>query len=733
MEWELSTGDFLSSLNNINKVTEGLKAFNYQIAPWTSNDFWFNIRNIEFSEIYFREITNGFNACYAQLVDKKTTPEKIKSLKKMMNSYLLTIAHLLVSYGREFQEQSWSSIFEQTESTEDTILYSVYLAIIKPALQMKPMSLQEIIPNIVCFYNIPLAAYSIPLFYFSALHRFINHDVYGAFFTVYTCLQLSFDNQPSHEAKLLLFHLLKYVMSTFPGLDTSKLPNAVTQFQEYLGCQYPISTLSVELTKKIEDEIAYPGAAYFNTLNWVIDMVQEINYIPLVFDQGDKFFINTMYSELPSTSLQSSIISFVKYFVKAYFKSSKILTSEQCIEFYTQLQLKSTVLAKLKEKYGLTQDITPDPSKRSMTLYPPFVPIKPIKLQVTFEPSGNYVTKTSESYHYYASPVGAVFELSVLKPLDDILKNRLPDTFYCKICLCGDDYFLSSFLNAYCSCIRPGSQLLNILDFVIYLVPIDIAENTRIHNNGIISKFISSFDPVYKRFVSHLFRITHSILPKMDEDSQLKIPLIESNDDQFDSHLYFTDPSPNNLFQFGLQHYLINARNIVDVNVWKCELELTDPDPHYIMIVPFITTIFIGSTNVITNDFEKNATGKTRNINITYKSPNGKEEKKTNLKTTSISIANIDLNCGVTSMDEYLLLQLTKNNTVDMETLNNVHQALVTSVELEMAKGETFKAMIDMHTYQNIKKIRIARMENPHRKNENMKLHFASFVPYHEV
>lgn len=707
-----------ASLESVyHKIMECLKQNNYTVSPWSSRDFWLAVRDKYFSKIFFSDLIQRLEN---DIGDKKNSTPSNKAVK----SIIFTIGLLTVSFGRPFDQNYWGNLYALIGGLSDEKIGVEYLKEIQGNLENEPLGLQEIIPRISSNYKTGQLRYSLPLYNLAILNIFIHNDILGSRFTAYTCAQLVFDDEKETNSLLILFHLINYIMVTFPTLDISKLNKFVELFLNLIGSEYPISYLAEIFGKKIEQEIKFKTNAYFHALKDALESVNSVGYIPLLFDQCNKFFPNIMYCDMPTDSLYTSVVKYVRYLVRDVFNSSKNLSIEECFEIFTNLDTEVDI-EQMKAKFQNQED-TKDNGPINGQLQPFIFPTKLIKLNVDFKPNQSFTTDFEDNKMLYNSPTNALIYSSLLKLYAEAHKDS-DDIAEEKICICGNDNFVSSFLNAliYANTIDP--ILSKNVKFILYFIHTKFESKNQ---KSYISDFLSEIDPVYDRFVSHLYNTTSLILPTLNEDSKFSLPFIQTKNEQFDNHIYFSDPSPDHLFMFGIQHYLNFAKYNVIVKVWKCEIELIDSEN--IMVIPFITSLLFGSqfTNKYTYELENDIPSKVKIANITYNVLQNEESqvKLISKKVSSFSLNNYDKVTGVKPTDDYLLFQRVKKAIpLDGSERSNIIQTIVSSFEFELLKNEPFKVMIDNNVYSNVKKIKVSKMLDP--SNKNIDLRFATFLP----
>ena len=269
-----------------------------------------------------------------------------------------------------------------------------------------------------------------------------------------------------------------------------------------------------------------------------------------------------------------------------------------------------------------------------------------------------------------------------------------------------------------------------------------------------IASFLGRIDPVYHRFVENIFKVCTKMAPKADDNlsnSDNFVSILERNTNSknsphiaFDNHTWFSDPSPYNMFQFCLHHFLMFGRSSQLINVWKCQIRLENGKD---IIVPWVSSVHVGEefSKTVTNnpppnlkcsseisgvEFKKhyddsNSSNDDKSVNNTFK------EKKTKWK--SISIWNIESELSLRPTDPYIIAEWTKENLpfkpgeTRVTYANKIISKVVTQIDFKVKLNKTFMIMIDQKIYGPINYFAISPLKDPYNNDEQLQMRFATF------
>ena len=342
----------------------------------------------------------------------------------------------------------------------------------------------------------------------------------------------------------------------------------------------PVSDMASHMRMMLKKSIKYPGYIYFSILSEFAEANPAFDgKCHLIFNSTDKYLMNYLYSANPdNTSYGLSIMNFVKFFIAFYFKANPPESSTDLISIIQNLQMNEKCLGKLAKQFKL--DESPNHETKHPWLSLPSYRLLPIRLSLNCELSTKLTTSFNQKQDLFCTPSGLIFSNQLFKPLVKYLESH-PDEIYYenKILIVGDDFVLSHFLISLVSAIQENLSLSNV-SFTIYFVP---------SGNSRVADFISLNDPAYRKFIYPLYNIVNNILPKFDENSNVSFSFCNHLDHlQYDNdNVWFKDPSPSHLFQFGIQYYLHFAKNVCNINIWKCSLHFETKH----LVVPLFTNI----------------------------------------------------------------------------------------------------------------------------------------------
>ena len=697
-----------------------LVAAQLTVPPWIASDFWLNVRTQAFADQYMLVLLQFLEKDLKPVERRRTVIEKAGN-PALQRSAILAALHLTVTYRRPFPPDVWQS---QIDSIFETSPDNPVFTVLREYLHSPPFLVQDVVQPVITEYSEKILADAMPLFGLVSLMRLVRSDSV-ALYTTYKAFELIAVWQKTRESVFMLVHLLKIVMSAFPGLEAGQLLALKNRLLENLSMIEPISSMVAQTAQQIENELSYCGMSYYETLKNVLEFSPAMGgVVPMLFDQSYRLLPNFLYSNtVVVDSLQVSVVKWVRYFVRTHFRCSKELSLEDCLEFFEKITFRKKNEATLIEKYGLKADIEGE-IEMAGQLVPPVVPLLPIKFPVNMDLDVSMLEPFIGNEQFFRVPSKAVFTVSIMEPITNyIQQNKDVAMIDQRIVLAGNDFFISTALMALMSASVQKPEIQEVTSFTFFILPLSL------EREGSIAKYIASRDKVYSYFVHMLYDITSSIAPTFDESSQVAFKALPEDKTEYETHPWFSDPSPMNVFRFGVQHFLLFARNYVDIFIWKVVLVLDTPEKPSV-VVPLIGSLHIGNLlcNATTGTFTTDIT-KARSFNITTTDCHDVVQDTACHKITSIALWNCDEDTGMRPTDGWLLMEKTtsSNPVRRQEELPNLYRELVHGVVIEEAQKQPFIAMIDQRTYKSILKMTVTYMPDLNDSGEWMKMRLATF------
>ncbi|KAH0787596.1 hypothetical protein GPJ56_008477 [Histomonas meleagridis] len=332
------------------------------------------------------------------------------------------------------------------------------------------------------------------------------------------------------------------------------------------------------MQKHIAKLLKYPRYLYLQMLSDFSHTNEAFDTkVHLIFPASTNYLPNLLYLDYPSNStFQKSLLDFARTFITTYYKvpAPDVPT---LISFLQSLKLDEKRLSQLSEQFSFTPN--PDfsaPTDTSRLLLPTYK-LVPIRLSFNFTATPDLNVPFLNGLYFFTSTSDMILSNSIFKQLSTYLTSISDDLFYeQKLVIIGDDYVLSKFILSLISLIQQ-TPILNNASYTIFFIP---------DKPSRIADFISKKDEVYKRFISQLFNLISNLLPTFNEMSNTTFPILEHTDHlNYENNLWFNDPTPSHMLQFGIQHYLHFAKEICNINIWQCNLKYDEK----CIVVPFIT------------------------------------------------------------------------------------------------------------------------------------------------
>ena len=705
----------------------------YSIAPWTESDFWYNIRNQKFSEIIFLEMI----ALAEQNLKKISSNFSINKLPQPLAALLTTIIHLCVTYRRTFPKEIWSLTIDSMREKEVTyvndILVYILQFLMKNSEAETPQNMfSDTLKQIVKNYPNELLRYSLPLFSFVSLIKQLynitknNIGNQSDKSIVYSSFQDLFSNISEKKTRIIILHLLKLVLTFFPGIDLEGVPEIDDYLKSFVSIEDPISTMAVDIRRDLSWEIEMPGAFTFHLLKKICKMT-EVGDIPLFFNPDASYLANRFTSPLQNKSLDENIIDFVRFFMKTTLNYYDEISPEKCFDIFSKMS--KHFKKKFENEYPRQES-----HQETHLYFEPFtVPVKYIRFLTKFDADSSNLFQIDKNKFMFYIQSKLSFK-NIIDPIQAYLENNQLNFYEQNIVITGNDFLISCVLKSMIlSLINDNNDFNQKVSFKFFFVP---TEESR------ISSFISKNDPIYNIFVAYLYETISNLYPSLNELSPVYMSLIENSDNNYNSNnTWLADPSPSNILRIGIQHFLLFGNNSISVPVWRCAARIKDEksDEFKTVIIPFMFYFNAGAStsHKLTRKRSTRASDdfslKPKQIKISYipfsLSNEQNETIKINEKISSISLFNHEGSSKPDLTDGTLLFQLLRSPG----KTENILQDSIVRFEMKIHKSELFSAIIDDSEYKNIKRLIIDPFPPLNSSDKCFKMRFATFSPLYRT
>ena len=631
--------DFLNEIKDIHITRElydsysdfftKLEKNNFTMCSWMLQTFWENTRDPIFRIAFLKRTFDFCNKLFEE--NKKPNEIPYRYLNLLLTIFLLTISYKFdndsnqinlsqndspkeeninaigdalihhESLSRYFQ--SWFSLATVHTNSFFPELFNAIRSKFKTVEIQGTLFYQKALYFIIDQQNIPIIDYSIPLFATYIMFSYLKRNPVEVEDFTKTLIELLSSSLNLRNLKILL-HIIYLSLIFFPGTIKSELADAITPF---LGKSGFVSLACAEIGSCIQKEKHYPGYTYYLKMNEIsnINLAFSGN-IPTFLVSSSNFSDLYLFDNYPESSLPMSIVSFSRFYLKAKYQYEKELSISELLQFSSKLEFSSensSEVAKMfkipykernKSKISDESDQKPKKSsgeskhrsKKTIDLNSIEFPTQPfIKYQIqrlTLDPDINSakIDKYQDILSIYITNISFIFQIKIFKIIENYIKTSNSHHLQeYHILLIGDDILIGNVLLSYVKSQITMKDCFSKVSLIFHIIPDDDTKSNQ------IADFISSFDPLYQLFVRHLYPITCSISPTINQDSKLDdIPQIldlgpnEENYDKkrYNNTIWFGNPTPINIFNFGIQHYVQFAKNSVDVMVWKCVIYYRD-------------------------------------------------------------------------------------------------------------------------------------------------------------
>jgi hypothetical protein len=327
----------------------------------------------------------------------------------------------------------------------------------------------------------------------------------------------------------------------------------------------PVSRMVADVGLLLETEARFSGISYFRSLQYLGD--SGLGSVPLFFDPEARYFPELMYSKRTyEDSPEFSLVKWVQYYIQTHFRSSQELSPEWAIEFAKRIEFGGGDETAFVEEFHL--DSTDD---RLMIerLVPPVIPVTLVKFPIASDLLPNATAMDPDTNQYlFATPTRAVFRSAILPRLEKFFaENPDEDLLKFPIMAIGTDFFLGNILLAFLLMRQDDSPAFAKTVFNFYVFP----PSSKFDSLG---EYIAGEDPIYHMLVKHVFLASVKTAPVMEENSPLSFGTLDCENRLYEGNLWLSNPSPSSVLQWSIQHYLMFAREILPVRVWKCVMSV---------------------------------------------------------------------------------------------------------------------------------------------------------------
>jgi hypothetical protein len=225
---------------------------------------------------------------------------------------------------------------------------------------------------------------------------------------------------------------------------------------------------------------------------------------------------------------------------------------------------------------------------------PPVFQFVPTRLALS-APLNTAQVIQSDPDDYFATPVMDVLNNELFNPLKchvamTAQTDRLGDEhellMFQPVLITGDDVLISHILTSYIISYK-RDPMVHRLAFTWYVIP------TSADASNEIASHLGSVDPIYHKFVEKAFLCARQIGPLYSDGTIVELDSIVGDSPITSTNPWLADPSPSNLFQFSLHHYLTFAQSATLISVWKCVLKFAD---RTFIAVPWIISVRVGDS-----------------------------------------------------------------------------------------------------------------------------------------
>jgi len=696
----------------------------YSLAPGLSSGFWNNMRCTQFIRTVFIYIL--------ERISKDSVKPKGKDnyiFPAHLENCLLTLINIVFSDKYTVAEAAWKPLFESFFMFRDANLSQVVLKL-QTNLEGCLTSFKTHLDDIVVDHKNRILNDAIPIHVFMYIIRYLHNNP-KALNLFYAGMKSRLEIVNSISESIIMLHLLNVIATLFPGFSKYYMSLVLPSISNYLAKPAPVSDIAQNVGHNIEKELNYSGYMYYSHLYSLCSTNMAFDgAIPTLFDQKSTSFTNFLFSRFSKfNSVQSCLVNYAQYMVKNQLRSSKEITQDRAISILNGLTFDEEGMQSIKAKYKLKDDIplgeTIDPSP----MVPAILPLRLCRLSFAFQPNPAMLTEIEGGKYLFTSPMQMILDKAFLSQIKERIVELNDQTSIVKqpVIIAGDDYVISNILQGLYSAFLGSPRDFSRIAFKFFLIPI----NRESVNE--VSRFIGKNDPVYRLFMENSFDLVSSIGPTHNEESMVSFPTIVEKESKYDHNIWFTDPSPTNIFQFSIQHYVQFANHTMGVNVWVCEM-IFEADPTKKVIMPWITSVHIGNQFCGPTLVPSPKLSTKVLPTLTVKEVMNKEETFEKCKLRSLSIWNIGSEMNLKPSDQWLIAEWTPEKFALKDEkrskfANKITSKLITELTFSACeKKPSFKCLIDQREFGPLRQLKIYKLMDPTNPGIQLSLNFASFM-----
>ena len=698
----------------------------FSIAPGLSGSYWLDMRSPKFASIALHQM---FKYLVKEIEDSKIKEQY--TVTETARTLIYAIINIAITYGTEIKTDDTQKYIDTLFKFSIVEVSSIFLKV--QNLLTQNITFRNMLDLIITDQKNKVLNEILPPLFLEKLLRFLYFSTVEEAQPFFNDIRGRLDASNTASESIILLHILELIISLFPGKFVSYYESLLPLLISYLAKPMPISEMARNIGLELEREKKYPASAYYSRLLDICSKNMAFDgTIPVLFDMKCSSFTNYIYSRATRfNNIQSSMISFIQFFIKNTIRSNKNLSVEKLISIVNSINFDDESIEAIKTKYKLKEDIPAD-EKIEPNLLPPLFQPKMCRLSLSFPINMALLSPLGDDKFMFVSPMQTILEKEFIKGVNDRAKELDDETSIVNqpVVLAGDDFLITNILQGLVSSKIANPEGLSRAVFTFYLIPIDPKSVNE------VASALSRADPLYNNFIKTALTSATQTGPSFNEESQADFPPILEKKPLFAHNTWFSDPSPPNTVQFAIQHYLLFAHHSISVNVWACELNL-ESDPTKTVLVPFVTSchigeIFAGKTLVKPTEIP----GKTI-MNLTVQEVMQERETFEKQKIRSLSVWNVGGEMNVKPTDGWFYVEWTKDKFVINEEnqrakfSSKITSKLVTEINLECAeKTPSFNAVIDQRMYGPLRSIKVVKMMDPSRKGAQMTMRFATFQTY---
>jgi hypothetical protein len=692
----------------------------FTIPPWLLTLFWDNMLNSTFADFVVQQFINALTDL-SRAPSERTSKTGEKEISVNADAICLSLAHIFVSCRHSFNVEPWLATFKPFFDcpVQNIVNFAKFL----DNMTRTSLHTKAVFQLIICqTHGSHLLQNSLPLFGTTLLLRMFRFDA-ACQDSLFLLLSEVLSENPSTISSLFLLHFVILFVTIYPGVGFNDRASGIRalsdQISNQLAHQNPISEIVSVTGTLIQAELDHPGLAYFRNLQYLAECCSTTDgALTVFFDPGFRLFPNLMYAKRTyNTNLDYSFVKWVRFYIAAKLNSNRRLSPEECFDFCTAMDFRQSTLDSLVEKYGLTDSGGAVSVPR---LDPPVIPANFVKFPVAFDVHPNTSPIDVDGNQFlYTIPARNVFKTSVVQPLQKYMAaNAAENVIRFPVFAFGDDYFISNVLLSYVLSVNENPEVFAKSIITFYVFPLSDKRNS-------IPDYIAADDPVYLSLVHKVFPTVSTIAPTMEENSPVSFTTIGNESFQYDNNLWFCNPSPGAVLQFCIQHYLMFAREVLALPIWKCVMVVDGT----IMVVPFLISLHIGSQ--FDHSLPQKEPPPPRKFVVTRTLFGGTVETVEHSKAFGAALWAINTARKIGPKDPYLRqeIALTSSDIRSSDANDNekcfVEHVMKIVIE---SKEVPFPLKIDDRKYPQVTKIAVSPMEDVLNPTQQMSIRVATFA-----